>query len=450
MKLRHIQYAGHPILGDLTINLVNPNTNEPYKNIFLAGENGAGKSTILSSISSFLNGGSIDHFASIEYEANGEILTASPPEERLKSLSGYIMTDQNGNSTHLYESGSTNNVPDKDNPAYIRFAGCMFSKARADFKTKKIDASRTTQLDIGKRDDDTKDDFTSLKQMLVDIQSQDDSEFANQNRQLSPGSLSWDVFYPTSKTYRFRNAFDNFFENINYGKISDSEGNKTIVFYKYGSEIDIDDLSTGEKQVVFRGSYLLKNINSTSEAVILVDEPELSMHPKLERKITQYYKGLFSTANIQTAQIFFASHSEHCLAEALSNPASDLVIVLNTNATGEITANHILAPHVLPTITSAEVNYIAFDLVSNDYHIHLYGQLQIKETLPSVKACDDFIAASQSYDAARHNKPSQNGRTHYTSLPTYIRNVIHHPDGVRSFTEAELRTSTELLIELCR
>ena len=171
MKLRHIQYAGHPILGDLTINLVNPNTNEPYKNIFLAGENGAGKSTILSSISSFLNGGSIDHFASIEYEANGEILTASPPEERLKSLSGYIMTDQNGNSTHLYESGSTNNVPDKDNPAYIRFAGCMFSKARADFKTKKIDASRTTQLDIGKRDDDTKDDFTSLKQMLVDIQS---------------------------------------------------------------------------------------------------------------------------------------------------------------------------------------------------------------------------------------------------------------------------------------
>lgn len=448
MKLRRIQYLNHPILGNLELDLVNPNTGEPYNNIFLAGENGTGKSTILKSLSAFLNGGSFRHFEFIEYQAHGVVFTARPPEERYNNLNGYNMIEPNGNSLHMYSTGSANNVNHVENPAYIRFGGCVFSKARADFKTNRIDASRTTELDTGKHEADAKDDFTSLKQLLVDIQAQDDSDFASRCRE--DENYNWGQFYPTSKVHRFATAFDEFFDNISYGKIVNKSNGKTIVFNKYGAEIDIDDLSTGEKQVVFRGSYLLKNIGMLSGATILIDEPELSMHPKWERKITQYYKGLFSTGGVQSAQIFFASHSEHCLIDALSHRDDDLVIALSTDANGEINCNHILAPNVLPTITSAEVNYLAFDIVSNDYHIHLYGYLQTKESLRSVKACDSFVLADQTYDLAKHHKPSSNGNTRYTTLPTYIRNVIHHPDGIRTFTEEELRISIELLIELCR
>ena len=49
---------------------------------------------------------------------------------------------------------------------------------------------------------------------------------------------------------------------------------------------------------------------------------------------------------------------------------------------------------VLPSITAVELNYVAFDIVSNDYHIELYGYLQQKVALSlgksscSVKECD--------------------------------------------------------------
>jgi len=115
---------------------------------------------------------------------------------------------------------------------------------------------------------------------------------------------------------------------------------------------------------------------------------------------------------------------------------------------------------VLPSITSAELNYIAFDLVSNDYHIELYGHLQNKIALSrgiqkcSVKACDTYIANQADYDATKHHKPSSHTTTHgtttYDTLPTFIRNAIDHPDPARTFTQEELRISIELLIELCR
>lgn len=91
----------------------------------------------------------------------------------------------------------------------------------------------------------------------------------------------------------------------------------------------------------------------------------------------------------------------------------------------------------------------AEDIVSNDYHIELYGWLQAKESLPSVKLCDNHIKANTLfYDAAIHRKPSNYGPTTYDTLPTFVRNAIHHPAPTCTFTEPELRTSIELLIKL--
>jgi hypothetical protein len=114
------------------------------------------------------------------------------------------------------------------------------------------------------------------------------------------------------------------------------------------------------------------------------------------------------------------------------------------------------APSVLPSITNTETNYLAFDIVSNDYHIELYGWLQEKESLYSVKRCDTYIKGHHEYDPTRHEKPSTfthpiNGSiTAYDTLSTYIRNCIDHPGTATSFTEGELRISIALLIELVR
>ncbi len=182
----------------------------------------------------------------------------------------------------------------------------------------------------------------------------------------------------------------------------------------------------------------------------MIDEPELSMHPKWQEKILQYYTGLFrNNAGTQRAQLFFATHSDHVLKRALADQTNNLIVVLERDG-ANIKTKRIDSPSVLPSITSAETNFLAFDLISNDCHIELYGWLQDKESKNTVKSCDDFIVAQQQYQTAIHSKPSNFGATNYFSLPTYIRNAIHHPDSGNTFTASELRTSIDLLIELCK
>jgi predicted ATP-binding protein involved in virulence len=447
MKIRKVKWKNHPILGDLELDFVNTLTNSPFDTVLFAGENGTGKTTILESLSTFLNRGTFEFFEFIEYLVNGKIYKAVPSTHTIKSF--YQMIDDNGVATPMNTDRGNNPQLIDSNNLDIRHYGCIFSKARADYKTSKITTTTTKTFDVDRYDIDQEDDFTSLKQLIVDVQNQDNSEYANINKSRGALPMPWDDFYPTSKVYRFKNAFDNFFEKIKYDKVVDDNLEKSILFNKNAKSISIDKLSTGEKQIVFRGIYLLKNNKNLNGAAIMIDEPELSMHPKWQKNILKYYKELFNEAGSQKAQLFIATHSEHVLSDALSNISKNIVIVLN-ETNGVITAKRIDTPTILPSITSAETNYIAFDIVSNDYHIELYGWLQNKESNNSVKLCDEFIKNHARFNSTIHTKLSSFNTVSYSTLSTYIRNAIDHPDPSKVFTEHELRISIELLVELCR
>ncbi|MDP1727976.1 MAG: AAA family ATPase [Bacteroidota bacterium] len=448
MKIKKVKWKNHPILGDLELDFIDTTTGDPFDTIIFAGENGTGKTTILESISTFLNRGSFEYFDSIEYIINGRIYKAVPLiHPNIKDF--YNMIDDSGTTTAMNSNKNNNPTAIDTNTLDIRHYGCIFSKARADYRTTKITSTTTKALDLEKYDIDDEDDFTSSKQLIVDVQNQDNSSYAEINKNLGATPKSWNEFYPTSNIYRFKNAFDNFFNKLEYEKVTDNNSEKEILFKKNDKFISIDKLSTGEKQIVFRGIYLLKNNNKLNGSAIMVDEPELSMHPKWQKNILKYYKDLFTETDIQKTQLFIATHSEHVLNEALKDKAQNIVIALNETS-GVINAKRIDAPSVLPSITNAETNYLAFDIVSNDYHIELYGWLQQKESKSTVKSCDDFIKAHHLYSSTTHDKPSSFGNTNYETLSTFVRNAIDHPDLTRTYTEIELRTSTELLIELCR
>ena len=462
MKIAKIKWKGHPILGDLELDFTNKNKKGiPYDTIIFAGENGTGKTTVLTSISDFLNGYSID-FEYIEYQIDNEIYRATPKTP--ESYDGYydlllpdketiieVNTGKNRNG-----SSTSNSNIDKDF-RNIRFYGCVFSKARADYRTEKIIGTTTKQLDIENKDIDTEDNFTSIKQLLVDIEGEDNAKFkedSKKSEELGNTPIYWSDFNPSSKMYRFSNAFDNFFENkIKYSKIENNSAGKDILFKKYGRDISIDNLSTGEKQIVFRGAFLLRNLQKMKGGTIFIDEPELSMHPKWEKKILQYYKDLFTEDGELKSQLFIATHSEYVLKEALSQNKkneNNLVIVLK-DGVGQIKGDRIDSLSLsLPVITSAEVNYHAFDIPSIDYHIELYGTLQNKSHLDTVKKCDEFIKKSDFYDHSIHNKEWKFKETTYETLPSYIRNSIDHPDSPanQGFNEDELRASITLLQKL--
>lgn len=469
MKIRKVKWQSHPVLGSLELDFTRPD-GTVYENIVLIGENGSGKTSVMESIGSFLNIGSFDEFEYLEFETDGTVYRVlhrdngqgNPTFFRLQN-----MTDGEIRAVNTDRSNSPSKIA--DSPDDPRSYGCAISKARADYKTDKIRHTATSELDGNKYSDDNDDNFTSLKQMFVDIVAQDEHDYTvlNEGKDHQHTITVENFRLHHSKQYRFVRAFDAFFADrgLKYGEVKNVEGNKEILFEKGMNQIPIDGLSTGEKQIVYRGMFLLRNLNLLSSTVVFVDEPELSMHPLWQKKILPFYENLFKDGVGQrTAQMFFATHSNFVVDSCFEDPDHHLVILLSSDANGNV-SNHLVndADRVLPRVSPAEINYLAFHLPSVEYHVELYGYLQIKEGVPAngqafnVKQTDDFIKTHRLYDAARHfkryvfNRPD-GGQTIYDTLCTYIRNCIDHPaPAVHPMpTETELKTSIELLRELCR
>lgn len=445
MKIRKIKYKDHKILGNLELDFTNPSTHQAYNTVVLVGENGTGKTTILQTMSDCINSVSAHLFDYIEYEASGALYRIEPsPRDNEPFLNRTDLT------TGVVESVRMDipfrpegmRVDKKD----LRSYACAFSKARSDFKTNRIGNISTRKLDADIRDTDVEDDYTSLKQLMVDIDNQDSTEFTQRNK---VARLDYDRFLPTSRMFRFSNAFNAFFDDIRYDRIEDENNEKVILFKKNDKDVPIDGLSTGEKQVVFRGAYLLKNSGKMEDGVAFIDEPELSMHPSWQRKILHYFCNLYwdSATGNQKAQLFFATHSEYVVASALEHQNDTIVIVLKETG-GVITPRRITTPIVLPTIIASEVNYAAFEVPTIDYHIALYGAIQSKYNKQTVAECDGFIeSCTPFYDKRQHERITTNPKTgmQYNTLPTKVRNHIDHPDSASAFTQEELEESIKLM-----
>ena len=469
MKLRSVKWKNHPVLGNLELSFMRQD-GTVYDNIVLIGENGSGKTSVMESISTFLNIGSFDEFEYLEFENNGTIYRALHRDEarqtvknffRLQNVATGDITDINTDRQH----GSVQSFILEDPRNY----GCAISKARANYKTEKIKHTATSALDDNKYSDDNNDNFTSLNQMFVDIVAQDEYDYTviNEGKDHANTITVEDFRLHYSKQYRFVRAFDAFFADrgLKYGSVENVNGNKEILFEKGANKIPVDELSTGEKQIVYRGMFLLRNLNVLSGAVVFVDEPELSMHPRWQKKILPYYEDLYKDgAGNRTAQMFFATHSNFVVDSAFSNPGKHMVIMLSSDTNGVVTSHNINdADRVLPRVSSAEINYLVFYLPTVEYHVELYGYLQIKEGFPAlgrafnVNETDDFIKNHALYNPAQHykqyvfNRPNGAQAT-YDTLCSYIRNCIDHPNPAvhPSPTEEEMKRSIELLRELCR
>ena len=447
--IKKVKWKEHPILGNLELDFTKED-GSIYNTIVFAGENGTGKTTILENLSEFLNLGAIEYVDYIEYLVNGVEYSLCPQDDFHGAKFGFHKRKNKAIGEIVNISNGKHNEPKKvlEDLEDIRAYGCAYSKARSGFETNRVTSTTTQQLDRESYENDEKQDFTSIKQLIVDVQTQDSSEWWNiAGNEDKP---SFEEFKKQSKIFRFEKAFNEFFDTISFKKIDNNDPTeKRILFEKHGKEISIDQLSTGEKQIVFRGAHLLKNAKNLSNGTVLIDEPEMSMHPKWQEKILSYYRNLFTNGGAQNTQMMFATHSNYVLKSSLEDKDNVLVIILQ-DKDGTINAKKVNSSFILPTITAAEVNYWAFNIISVDYHIQLYGYLQGKENKLTVKDCDDFIFNHMRFNASMHGKVSTHNKTTYQTLPTFVRNSIDHPATSAAYTSEELKTSLELLIELCK
>lgn len=87
-----------------------------------------------------------------------------------------------------------------------------------------------------------------------------------------------------------------------------------------GTTHDLDDLSAGEKEILY--GYLRIRNSAPKHSIILLDEPELHLNPRLIRNLPDFYKKHLG-ANLGN-QIWLVSHSDALLREAVGKPGFDV------------------------------------------------------------------------------------------------------------------------------
>ena len=463
IRIKSIKFYNHKIFGnqffDFTID-----GNNPVNNIIFAGENGSGKTKILEELHNISD---LSFYpSSVVYSQKTHEITIDISSENYcdinneetKITEANLILSRNdrgdtSNNIQFFSNGNkignVKKVGLTDRLGIFKMNG-LYSNVDINYKPRNNIQGITNKTLDNDNNSIPSDMASEIIQLLIDIAIQDscdvDSWIGSHRNEVVPDNI-----YHT-RLKRFTNAFEKMFGNtIKYKEI---RKNSIPIFEKNNNEIEISSLSSGEKQVIFRGTYLLRNKNSLKGVPVFIDEPEISMHPKWEETIFEYYKNIFSEENIQTSQMFVATHSEHILSNVLSYNDS-LVIKIKDNATQKFYKNG--PGTILPTITLAEIKYSIFDLYTMDFHTLLYGYIQQNFVSsnngqlignPNVLQTDEWLK-NQNVPLKEYVKQISPTHTkHYDTLPTYIRNCIDHPDDEHSYSNEELITSIEKMIEI--
>ncbi|MBQ8803655.1 MAG: AAA family ATPase [Tyzzerella sp.] len=324
-KIKKITFNNHTILGNLSLDFCRGD-GKAVDTVIIAGENGCGKSTILNAIYQIISG-EPKFEASVEIEKDNE-----------SHILNYYFKNINGQNTiWVKDESGWNTIPGHPDFRQRYFFNGIFSDVDINFHASNISSVSSLSLDSDDTSYKSSGNFPKqIKQLIIDIQALDDAEVSKVCRENPDIPLSQLV--TNERMPRFTKAFSRMFDGLIYSHIENMNGYKAILFKKNGIDIPIDNLSSGEKQIVYRGCFLLKNVNAMNGAFVFIDEPEISLHPTWQKKIMDYYKGIFTNENgLQTSQIFTVTHSPFIVHN--ENRKNDKVIVLTRNDAGDIVVN---------------------------------------------------------------------------------------------------------------
>ena len=351
-RMRSVKFTDHPVLGDLQLDFCRDD--RPVDTVIIAGENGVGKTAILESLYKITSHESfLPCDAEVVYENDGNCVSI-----KYDGDSSQFSFVHNLNSSENYAMGS------REEKQLLSFSG-IYSSVEVNFVSSPITSVTSLELDsddVMRRERFSNELSTHIKQLFVDIQALDDADVV-QYVKSNPDLKCKDVD-AQPRIGRFRRAFTNIFSDLNYDHIANENGQKIVYFSKGGRLIPIDSLSSGEKQIVYRGCYFLKNKNALDDAFVFIDEPEISLHPLWQKKILNYYKAMFTNSSgVQISQIFVATHSPFIIHNEYRY--NDKVVVLNSTSGGTV-ANDKPSYYSCDTISAVEDAFDSSLIVGGD------------------------------------------------------------------------------------
>ncbi|MFH1402237.1 MAG: AAA family ATPase [Patescibacteria group bacterium] len=214
-------------------------------------------------------------------------------------------------------------------------------------------------------------------------------------------------------------------------------------------DLPVTTLGSGVEMIV--SLLFLETLASLSKEniVILIDEPELHLHPRLQEKLVQYIVE-FSKTN----QVFISTHSPYFFKNCLKNSQIELLITKNT-ADGIVVENTGSQFGLFPWSPSwGEINYSAYGLPTVEFHNELYGHIQETQQKYTIEQAETYFVSKGITKSKKWAKivNGQAQQSEDVTLMTFVRNSIHHPENTINgeYTPQELNSSIGELIKLIK
>ena len=289
--------------------------------IVLAGVNGSGKTTILEAIKDFFDNRNID-FNDIE-KSNIYLEIFFEDFEREKIIPFINIDSQNNIYQVFHMLGSYNSYIKENKGLYHQLAKnfdnppkIIYLPANNSFEEVKTES--TTLLK----------DYQFINIVNSTVMNDIPSYIATRRNYLATIEEDLTMKEVTNKVVNEINGIFDILEiDVRLKGFSKDEKTLPIFENSAGEEFDINDLSSGEKQLFLR--TLSIKMLEPNNSIILIDEPELSLHPKWQQRIIEVYKKIG-----ENNQIIVATHSPHILGSV----SNENIFILYRNENGKIEA----------------------------------------------------------------------------------------------------------------
>ena len=302
MKIRTLEIKEDKVLKDIKLNFeIN---NKILDTIVIAGSNGSGKTTLLESIYNGIKSLCLKSNSNIklnfEFENFDKIVM-----EKNGAKDYFSMLNNVENST--YDEKEYKNLVDLFPKIIYIPAESKFDSVSNAIPNMKIKYKFLNIIDN-----------TTIKNIPSYIASRI-TYIANTEENLTMKEVREKV------NNEINGIFDILDVDVKLKGVSKDEMSIPIFTNSLGDEFDINGLSSGEKQLFLR--TLAIKMLEPKNSIILIDEPELSLHPKWQSKIIDVYKKIG-----ENNQLIIATHSPHILGSV----SKENIILLNKDFKGEV------------------------------------------------------------------------------------------------------------------
>ena len=455
---------------------------------FLVGNNNCGKSTLFQAIDFLQNGkneedfitknlSSEDEYTSVTVEFSGQDIPKLIEQEHLKKYKNYLISDGNNAKLLIMRSSEETKIVQSGKEKTLSI------------KQVRVFNPENNQFENPSGIDNTISALFDAQFVWADTRSDEILDFSRtkicgriiEKVVLEQVKDSWKEFQEShAKT------FDKISESLSpieaalQDKLAEQYGETKVNFQftlpqisdflKSGNiELTDDGIQTSsfEKGTGMQRSLALAIIQLYAEIIspsdtdyskplfFFIDEPETFLHPKAQNKLLDSLESLS-----QKSQIFIVTHSPYLLKQYQKDTHS-IWLFSKIGSYNKAKEGEELDLFGDSSPSWGEINYYAYGIPSVEFHNELYGFIQAKATIENDSNYNEkpFDLYLKNHNKnLKQNKPykrlkrDSSVEEYDVTLPTYIRNLIHHPENTKNppYSETELEESIKCLIDILR